>query len=78
MAADVTQGDALAAVAEEGGSSSVKLLGDIFAAQAREQEWLADTIQGGLERERDEWRERALYAEDRLHRIEERILGLLS
>jgi hypothetical protein len=78
MAADVTQGDALAAVGEEGGGEAVKLLGDIFAANAREQQWIADTVNRGLEAERDEWKERALIAEARLARIEDRLFSLLS
>lgn len=76
--ARVTQGDAIAAVTAEGGSESAKLLANIFEANAREQERLATTIQSGLERERDEWMERALAAEDRLHRIESRLFSLLD
>jgi hypothetical protein len=73
-----TQGDAIAAITEEGGSDAGKLLGDIFERNAREQEWLATTIQSSLERERDEWKARALDAEARLHRIEHRLFNLLD
>ena len=74
----VTQGDALAAIATEGGSEGVKFLGDLFEAQRREADWLADTIQAGLEQERDEWMARALRAEARLARIESRLFSLLD
>src|SRR3954449_13231558 len=72
------QGDAIVAITEEGGSSAAKLLGDIFERNAREQEWLATTIQSSLEHERDEWKDRALAAEERLHRIESRLFSLLN
>jgi hypothetical protein len=75
---DVTQGDAIVAVVEEGGTEAGKLLGDIFAANAREQEWLAEKIQSGLESERDTWKGRALVAERRLERIEHRLFTLLD
>lgn len=75
---DMTQGDAIAAITEEGGSNAGKLLGDIFERNAREQEWLATTIQSSLERERDEWKARALDAEERLQRIENRLFLLLN
>jgi hypothetical protein len=73
-----SQGDALAAVTQEGGSDAAKLLGDIFERNAREQEWLAEQIQSGLEQERDEWKARALAAEARLDRIERRLFEVLS
>jgi hypothetical protein len=76
--AEVTKGDMYAAVAEEGGSEGVRILGDLMAYNEREQEWLASTIQAGLEADRDRWQERALAAEERLHRIENRLFSLLS
>lgn len=76
--ADVTTGDMLAVVAEEGGTEAVSLIGNILEANRREAEWLSNTIQSGLENERDEWRERAIAAEDRLRRIELRLYALLD
>lgn len=43
-----------------------------------EQVQIQERIRAGIEQERDEWRERALDAEARLRRIEDRIHGLLS
>ena len=75
---DVTQGDAIAAVTEEGGSDAGRLLANIFESNAREQERLAERIQSGLESERDRWKGRALVAERRLERIEYRLSSLLD
>jgi hypothetical protein len=38
---------------------------------------LANTIQAGLERERDKWKERALDAEAQLRKIEMRVMNLI-
>lgn len=76
--ADVTTGDMLAAITEEGGSESVRLIGNILDSNRREQEWLAATIQSSIEQERDEWKERALEAEARLRRIESRLFSMLD
>jgi hypothetical protein len=76
--AEVTQGDAIAAVTDEGGSAAGKILGDIFQHNAREQQWLAQAIGEGLEQQRDEWKARALAAEERLARIEDRIYSMLD
>ena len=78
MESEVTTGDMLAHIADEGGSDSVKLIGNLLEGNRREAEWLANTIQTGLERERDEWKDRAIAAEDRLRRIELRLFSLLD
>ena len=75
--ADVTQGDALAVVAAES-PESVKLLGDILAANEREATWINGVIREGIERERDEWKARALEAERHLEWITRRFEGLLA
>jgi hypothetical protein len=75
---DVTTGEMLGAIAEEGGKDSLALIGNILDSNRREQEWLASTIQSSLERELDDWKQRALAAEERLHRIEGRLFGLLD
>lgn len=75
---DVNTGDMLAVIAEEGGKDSLKLIGNILESNRREQEWLADQAQSALERERNEWKHRALVAEQRLHRIESRLFSLLD
>lgn len=54
------------------------LLVQIMDHNARESERIAATVQQGIERERDEWRERALAAEAQLDRIYDRLMGLMD
>ena len=78
MESEVTTGDMLAVVAEEGGTESLTLIGNILEGNRREAEWLANTIQASLEAERDDWKARALEAEARIRRIEDRWFDLLQ
>lgn len=74
----VESGLAAAKIAEEGGPSAVGALVTIMDANARHVESIEGLVRQGIENERDEWRERALNAEERLARIQNRILGFLE
>lgn len=67
--ADVSYGDAMAAVAAEGGPQSAGLLADLMDRNARDIQWAQDRVNEGLERQRDEWRDRALDAEAELEAV---------
>lgn len=54
------------------------LLVQFMDSNARHNEWLNNTIQSSLERECDEWKERALDAEARLARITDRLFSILD
>lgn len=71
-------GLAAAKIAEQGGPNAIDWLVTFMAANEREAEWCDGVILRGVERERDEWQQRALAAEDRLRRIENRIWDLLG
>jgi hypothetical protein len=64
-------------IAKVGDSDTLAMVASVMDANAREQEWLANTIQAGLERERDKWKERALDAEAQLRKIEMRVMDLI-
>lgn len=65
-------------IGQEGGPEVLALVAAAMEQNARHSQWVAEQVQGGIERERDEWRERALDAEARLFRIEQRLLSLLD
>src|SRR5207245_2115987 len=73
-----TAGEAMEAVAREGGPEAAGLLADLMAQSRRELESVERSLMRGVELERDEWKERALMAEAKLYRIEERLWMLLK
>lgn len=78
MATEITKGEAVAKIGEEGGSEAVSLVVNLMERSQREIDWAMDCTIKGLERERDEWRERALEAENRLFAAQNRVLALFD
>lgn len=72
----IENGLAAAKIAERGGPNAVGTLVTIMDASARDAERIEGLVRRGIERERDEWRDRALDAEERLARIEDRVWEL--
>lgn len=65
-------------IAEEAGPEAAGLVASLMERNAVEAAWAEEQSRKGLERERDEWRERAFEAEARLERIEQRLAKLLD
>jgi len=82
---DVTLGDAVEAVAREGGPEAANLLTTLMERNRRDIEWAENIVKEGLERDVEFWKDRALMAEaelaavqaafyDMIHPTHERIL----
>lgn len=65
-------------IAEQGGPEAVGLVAALMDQSARERESVERSLFASIERERDEWRERALDAEHHLRTIRGRFLALLD
>lgn len=78
MADEVTKGDAVVAIAKEGGIEAAGFLVDLMARSERETEWALEQGRKGLERDVEVWKERALNAEQELFEVRTRILNLIG
>lgn len=58
--------------------AAATLVGDLMLHSAREREGIFESLLVSAERERDEWKSRALAAERRLRLARERIFGLFE
>jgi hypothetical protein len=69
--------ETMRAIGEEGGLEALAMVGAVLESNRRHADWLANTIQGGLEVDVERWKRRALRAESQLAAIRIRFEGLL-
>lgn len=67
-----------AAIAAEGGTQALTLVAALMDQSANEREQLERSLLESTEQDRDRWKERAIEAERRLYRIQDRLLSLLD
>lgn len=65
-------------IAEEGGPEAAGFVFSLMAQSTREREAIEASILVSIERERDEWRDRAIAAEGRLYRAQERLMEIFD
>jgi hypothetical protein len=64
-------------IAEKLGPEGAGLVAGLMDQNRRDQEWVDNAVRGSLERDRDEWKARALAAEDELVSIRRRVLAFV-
>lgn len=65
-------------IAREGGPEAAGLVAGLMAHSAAEREAIEASVLASVERERDEWRDRALAAEARIAVAENRLLAIFD
>ena len=78
MADEVTKGDAVMAVAKEGGIEAAGFLVDLMARNERDIEWALEQSAEGYKRDAERWKQRALDAEQELFEVRSRVLTLIG
>lgn len=66
-----------AAIAHEGGPEALTLVAELMAHNAEASASLSNTVLANVERERDEWQQRAETAERTIARMERNVLDML-
>jgi hypothetical protein len=74
---DTSTATAVQTIAEKAGPEAAGLLVSLVEQDRRHLDWVNSQLREGAERDRDEWKERALVAEDRLSRAERNLLRLV-
>lgn len=72
-----TEAHPMATIAEKLGPEGAGLVAGLMDRNRRDQEWVDNALRGSLERDIEEWKARALAAEEELVSIRRRVLSFV-